>query len=78
MQRFIIRALIFTIATLSFLACSNIDDFPQIEDKSNNACKLPSGQTVKDGFAGKDGGNNNCNYCNCSNGEYTCTEKSCR
>ena len=57
-------------------------DNPQIENKTNQnqinkTCKLPSGQTVEDGFSGKDSGNNYCNYCDCSNGEYRCTEMFC-
>jgi|TARA_B100000959_G_scaffold21407_1_gene20564 hypothetical protein len=83
MQRFITTFLLFILGVLFFFACSNIDENPQIEDNSNQnqiskTCKLPSGQTVEDGFAGKDGGNNNCNYCDCTYGEYTCTEMSCR
>ena len=37
----------------------------------NKSCKLPSGEIVQDGFSGNDFGNN---YCDCTNGRYTCTE----
>ena len=82
MQKLVIRLLPLVLVTLCFLDCSNIGDNPQIENKTNQnqinkTCKLPSGQTVEDGFSGKDSGNNYCNYCDCSNGEYRCTEMFC-
>ena len=43
----------------------------------NISCKLTGGETVTDGWAGKDTGTNHCNQCRCINGMLACTKMAC-
>lgn len=72
-----ITILFFIFSSFYFFGCSNIEDNSN-KNQIIKTCKLPSGQIVEDGFSGKDSGNNDCNQCYCTNGEYSCTEMACK
>jgi len=43
----------------------------------NISCELTGGETVYDGWSGKDTGANHCNQCRCINGMLACTKMAC-
>ena len=78
------KYLLFFILFLCFACSSTEKDITVSETnnildqvQNNKTCKLPSGQIVEDGWAGKDTGINYCNECSCENGVFSCTEMAC-